>query len=403
MSSMCPTGYDPTGTPPAHGYPADPRARVRPGVLESVVAGPGDEIVRGPGVDDAVGRHAAQRRTDAAIVEPVQLSRCVGVGVDREPAAGLERLAQQPLRRVEAIGPAVDFDGLVMVDARREYGRRVEGTLRSGTAGTVPAITLARRGHLATGAVAEDVEPRIAYGRQHAPRHHVRVVAQTAVHRADDDVEPVEQLTFLIERTVGVDVDLDAGQDPKAVGQLAVDGPDEFELLAQSIGGQTACDGQARRMIGEPPSDQSECRWQSPRNVSRRACAASPTSLPSVACRRRKYTGTSPASDSAMHLAVTSPTPGRSASVPAFARAASSAGSVPVTVFAALRNDRTRNVDSFARSSRNAICRRSAAGSRLPLSALVMSEESTRRCRALGFGVREKVVVRRRPGVGHRR
>ncbi len=65
-------------------------------------------------------------------------------------------------------------------------------------------------------------------------------------------------------------------------------------------------------------------------------------SWPSVDSSRRRYTGTSPASDSAMHLAVTSPIPDSSVSVPAWARAASSsAGSLP-TAAAALRKARTR-------------------------------------------------------------
>jgi hypothetical protein len=40
-----------------------------------------------------------------AVVEPVELARRVRVGVQREPAARLERLPQQALGRVEPVRP----------------------------------------------------------------------------------------------------------------------------------------------------------------------------------------------------------------------------------------------------------------------------------------------------------
>ena len=43
-----------------------------------------------------------------------------------------------------------------------------------------------------------------------------RVVAQPAVDGADHHVEPGQQLVLLVERAVGQDVDLDAGEDPEA-------------------------------------------------------------------------------------------------------------------------------------------------------------------------------------------
>ena len=72
--------------------------------------------------------------------------------------------------------------------------------------------------------------------------------------------------------------------------------------------------------IGEPPSDQSEWVWQSPRSAARNALAAAATGLPAPAAgasesahgcasSRRRYTGSSPASDSATQRAVTSPMP----------------------------------------------------------------------------------------------
>ena len=46
--------------------------------------------------------------------------------------------------------------------------------------------------------------------------------------------------------------------------------------------------------IGEPPSDQSECVWQSPRRAARMAAVDSSSGASSVASSLRRYTGTSP-------------------------------------------------------------------------------------------------------------
>src|SRR6266702_1151009 len=116
--------------------------------------------------------------------------------------------------------------------------------------------------------------------------------------------------------------------------------------------------------IGDPPSDQSECVWQSPRSAARNSAPASATGVPAVASSRRRYTGSSPRSDSVMHRAVTSPMPGSSRSVPAAARSLSSAGVSDSARAAADRNALTRKVGSWARSSRNAMRRRSATTAR---------------------------------------
>ena len=58
-----------------------------------------------------------------------------------------------------------------------------------------------------------------------------------------------------------------------------------------------------------PPSDQSECTWQSPRRAARSSAPPSATGRPPVASNRRRYTGTSPPSASVTTWAVTAPTP----------------------------------------------------------------------------------------------
>jgi hypothetical protein len=94
--------------------------------------------------------------------------------------------------------------------------------------------------------------------------------------------------------------------------------------------------------IGDPPSDQSECEWQSPRSADRIRAVSPSRSTPSVASRRRRYTGASPASDSATQRAVTSPTPLSLVNVPSAARRAISSAGRAASASAADRKARTR-------------------------------------------------------------
>ena len=82
------------------------------------------------------------------------------VGVDREPATGFQRLAQQPLRRVEAFRAAVDLDRLVVFDRGGEHRLGVERALRPAAPHHEPAR-----------AVAEDVHVRVGERGQHALGH----------------------------------------------------------------------------------------------------------------------------------------------------------------------------------------------------------------------------------------
>jgi hypothetical protein len=87
-----------------------------------------------------------------------------------------------------------------------------------------------------------------------------------------------------------------------------------------------------------PPSDQSECVWQSPRSAER---SGSPSgSFASTSFER--YAGSRPARASSMTPAVAFPIPGNAVSVPASARCASWSGVSLSTVAAAFRNARTR-------------------------------------------------------------
>ena len=126
---------------------------------------------------------------------------------------------------------------------------------------------------------------------------------------ADDHVELREQVRLLVERAVVEDVDLDAGEDAER-RQLLVELGDDLELLAQPLGRRplaTVSRGEwsvstmyswprsraasAITSIGLPPSDQSECVWQSPLSAARMAApgrrpAARPRSFELGADRR---------------------------------------------------------------------------------------------------------------------
>jgi hypothetical protein len=80
--------------------------------------------------------------------------------------------------------------------------------------------------------VPEDVGVRVGDGGEHAVGHRLAGSAQLGVHAGDDDVEPAEQLLGLVEGAVGVDVALDAGEDPER-GELLVERGDLVELALQ--------------------------------------------------------------------------------------------------------------------------------------------------------------------------
>ena len=62
------------------------------------------EIVEVPGVDDTIGANSAFERAVAAVFEPLELARRMGVGVDGKGAPHLGGQTKDPVRRVESFG-----------------------------------------------------------------------------------------------------------------------------------------------------------------------------------------------------------------------------------------------------------------------------------------------------------
>ena len=193
---------------------------------------PTHEFADWAGVYHAVGGHAAQCRALATIAEPVELAGCVRIGVDGEDAALLQGQRMSRLggsRRsgrqlISTAFPCSTHASKTASASKRLSGRR--------TPGSVPLVAGAVRGHLATSAVAQDVEVRIGDRGQHPLRHHVFLIFEAAMHRADHDVQTFQQFVSLIEGAVGKDVDLDAGEDAEPVGQLRIDIRDQIDLVA---------------------------------------------------------------------------------------------------------------------------------------------------------------------------
>lgn len=165
----------------------------------------------------------------------------MGIGIDGEKAAGIDGLAQKPVRGILALGARVDLDGLAQASRGFEDSRSVE--LRLG------AVLALAAGH-AAGAVAEDVQVRVFERPQHARGHLVGGHAELRVDTRDDDVETGEELGALVEASIGQDVGLDAGEHTKG-GELGVEGFDFGELFLKARSGEAVGHLEPRRVVGE--------------------------------------------------------------------------------------------------------------------------------------------------------
>ncbi|GDY32642.1 hypothetical protein GTS_42750 [Gandjariella thermophila] len=67
---------------------------------------------------------------------------------------------------------------------------------------------------------------------------------QLGVHTGDDHVEPFEQFLFLVDATVGKDVDLDPGKDAEW-REFAVELGHQVQLPPQSLRGEAVGNGEA--------------------------------------------------------------------------------------------------------------------------------------------------------------
>ncbi len=94
--------------------------------------------------------------------------------------------------------------------------------------------------------------------------------------------------------------------------------------------------------IGLPPSDQSECRWQSPRSSARNSVPSRRSGASASPSSFSRYPGVPPASASRTTWAVFGPTPLSDSSDPASARSRISSSGSSASTRAAVRKARTR-------------------------------------------------------------
>src|SRR5699024_2007829 len=105
-----------------------------------------------PSSDDSLRRNADCDGAGGPVLQKVQLSRSVRVGVDTEQTPGIQGALDQRVRWVLPLGAGVDFDGHVELCARREYAFRIEIAGRTGATCTL---------HQAAGAVAQYIGVRV--------------------------------------------------------------------------------------------------------------------------------------------------------------------------------------------------------------------------------------------------
>ena len=114
------------------------------------------------GIDHAVFGDPTLGGAVTADVLPLELTWCVCIGINGEPAADIDGQLEQIARRVFALRSRVDLDCDVVVSARGKDGCMVELGLRTSTADND-----------ATGAMSQDVHVRVFDCREHALGHHV--------------------------------------------------------------------------------------------------------------------------------------------------------------------------------------------------------------------------------------
>src|SRR4051812_15852412 len=165
---------------------------------------PAEQVVKLPGVDHALLWDAAPGSPPAAIRLPLELAGSMRIGVNREQAASVDRLSQQPARRVETFRSRVDFDG----DAELATSLEDKGSVELGLGAAATHNHPAR-------AVTKYINKRVGNSHNHPPGHRTSIHTELAVHRSNDDIELSQEFWLLVERSIVQDVDLDSREKPE--------------------------------------------------------------------------------------------------------------------------------------------------------------------------------------------
>ena len=101
------------------------------------------------------------------------------------------------------------------------------------------------------GGVAEDARIGILNGAQHARRHLFAALLEARVDAGDDHIHLRQHFVVEVERAVGQDVDLDAGEDADAAFHLLVHFADALDVLEGALFIEAVGHGQVLRVVGD--------------------------------------------------------------------------------------------------------------------------------------------------------
>ncbi len=146
----------------------------------------------------------------------------MGVGVDHDRHARARGGARVHVGEVAPVGVGVDLEHRAGARGRREHGVEVDRVGRA-------ALDQPARG------VSDRVDERMLDGGDHALGHRLLAHPEGRVHARDDPVELAEQLVLVVERAVGQDVDLAAGQQLGCPSMRALASCTQLDLAAQLL------------------------------------------------------------------------------------------------------------------------------------------------------------------------
>jgi hypothetical protein len=132
------------------------------------------------------------------------------VRIDAEQAPQLKRTPVPAPIKVQSIGIAINLNGNAVLGARHEIGVHV-------------CIIARPAQELPSGWMAEDCCEGIGNGGYDSLRLLSSVQLEAGVHAGDNEVEALQHLRRIIERSIGKDVGLDAFENAKAPAIAAVE------------------------------------------------------------------------------------------------------------------------------------------------------------------------------------
>ncbi len=162
----------------------------------------------------------------------------MGVGVDDDTAVLFFGEAEIAVVEVEPLGRGVVLDGDAQFGGASQDRTYVEG------------IGFASQ-ELSAGGVAEDPRVGILDGTEHASGHLFATLVKARVDAGDDHVHLGEDFVVEVERAIGQNVDLDAGEDADAAFHLLVHFTDAADVFERALFIEAVGHGQVFGVVGD--------------------------------------------------------------------------------------------------------------------------------------------------------